>query len=512
MKITLISTATFPSDQGIRTISSVLKKEGHKVKIIFMAYSENYLEFYKIKELNQLLNLCKHSDIVGISSYASTAPRAIQVIKFLKKNLPDISFVWGGVHATISPESCINHVDIVCVGEGEKAIVELLQAIEKKKPIKNIKNLWIRENGKIIKNPIRDAIEKLDELPFADYDIEDHYILERHNLRKFREKDLGGGIFFLTGRGCPYGCTYCSNNLFNKLYKGKCKSIVRWHSADYMIKFILNLRERFKSLNYFDIRDDTFSLRPISQIKEFCEKYKKIVNMRFKCLGDPKTISEEKIKLLVDAGCSDIIIGIQGVERVNKEVYLRNQTDEEVIKAGNILNKFKNKLVIMYDVITCNPYESEEDILNMIRLLQKLPKPYFLSVNNLVFFPGSGLYDRAVNDSLVKKQVEASYKLNYWDRRKHILLKRKNIYLVLILNLMRGSVTKSRFGALPNSLINYLLKPEIIRKNKENHLLTYFVLSLVGVSDTIRERIAKQIFRSMPVNFKVWYDKVRYKV
>lgn len=82
MKITLISTATFPSDQGIRTISSVLKKAGHDVKIVFMAYSEDYNKLYNKKELNQLSLICKNSDLIGINSFVSTAPRAIQILKF----------------------------------------------------------------------------------------------------------------------------------------------------------------------------------------------------------------------------------------------------------------------------------------------------------------------------------------------------------------------------------------------------------------------------------------------
>ena len=105
----------------------------------------------------------------------------------------------------------------------------------------------------------------------------------------------------------------------------------------------------------------------------------------------------------------------------------------------------------MYDVITSNPYEEPEDIINMIKLLQKLPKPYYLSVNNLVFFPGSQLYRRAKKDSIIKTERDSASQLNYWDRSKHILLKRKNMYLVLILNLMRGSVTENRFGILPAS-------------------------------------------------------------
>ena len=59
--------------------------------------------------------------------------------------------------------------------------------------------------------------------------------------------------------------------------------------------------------------------------------------MRFKCLADPKTVSEEKIKLLVEAGCTDIIIGIQGSEQTNLNIYHRNQKDEEVLRAARIL-------------------------------------------------------------------------------------------------------------------------------------------------------------------------------
>jgi radical SAM superfamily enzyme YgiQ (UPF0313 family) len=327
---------------------------------------------------------------------------------------------------------------------------------------------------------------------------------------KFSEEDLDGAIFFLTGRGCPHGCDYCSNSLLNELYKGKRKKIVRWHSVDYIIEGILKLKKQFPTLSYFDIRDDTFSLRPIEQIKEFSEKYKQKVKMRFKCLGDPHTITDEKIKLLVDAGCTDIIIGIQGTERVNKEVYHRYQSDKQVLDAAKVINKCKNKLTVMYDVITCNPYEKPQDVIDMIRLLQKIPKPYFLSVNNLVFFHGSKLHERAVKEGIIKSEKDSAVTLNYWDRSAHILLKRKNMYLVLILNLMRGVATEKRFGILPNSLINYLLKPNRVRQNLKNPFLTLFILKFVSFYDLIREHILKPFYRSLPTSFKVWYDKSRY--
>ncbi len=515
MKISLISTSTFPSDQGIRTISSVLKKAGHDVKLIFMTLSENYSKNYTKLELLQLSKIVKDSKLIGISSYASTARRAYQISNFLKNKF-EIPIIHGGVHATISPEKAIKHSDMVCVGEGEGAIVELANSIENNGSVDKIKNLWINKNTesgkKTIKNPVRNLIDNLDELSFPDFEISTHHILEKGNIRKFKEEDLAGQIFFLTGRGCPYGCYYCSNSHFNELYKGKRKKILRWHSPEYIIKGIIYMKKKFPSLGYFDIRDDTFSLRPLKDIKKFCNLYKKKINMRFKCLADPKTISDEKIKLLVDAGCTDIIVGIQGSERTNLEIYHRNQTDKDVLNAGKILNKYKNKLAVMYDVITCNPYEKPKDILSLIRLLQKIPKPYYLSVNNLVFFPGSKLYQRAINDKTIRNEKDSASQLNYWDRSKHILLKNKNIYLNLIFNLMRGPATEKRFGIMPNFVLNWLLKEKRIKKYTKNQFLPSLATRVLYVFDLIRERILKPTYRSMPVSFKIWYDKIRYHV
>ena len=75
-KITLISTCTYPSDQGIRTISSVLKKAGYDVKIVFMTLSEDYSRNYDKSELSPLKELCKNSLFIGINAFASTAERA----------------------------------------------------------------------------------------------------------------------------------------------------------------------------------------------------------------------------------------------------------------------------------------------------------------------------------------------------------------------------------------------------------------------------------------------------
>lgn len=509
MKVALISTSTYPSDQGIRHVSSMLKGRKHYVKVFFLSAAENYSKKYSKKVLAQLYDMCKDFDIIGISSYASTSVRAIQVVNHLKGlNKP---IIWGGIHATISPDKCIEHVDLVCVGEGEYTMLELLDKLEKNQDITDIPNLWVRKDDKIYKNEIRKLVEDLDSLPPPDYDLEDHYILERNKIVPFEERHLNGMIFFQTERGCPNACAYCSNNLLRKLHTGKGK-LIRFNSMDYAIKEMVRLKKKFKTLGVFDIRDETLFARPLSDFQEFSRGYKKEVGIRFKCLADPPTMDEQKLALLVDAGLTDIIIGIQGSERVNFEVYKRYITDTQVFKAAQILNRYKDKVAIMYDVITTNPYETPDDITNLINLLIKLPKPYYLSVNNLVFFFGTPLYDKAIQDRVIRVKKDSAFDLNYWDRWKHIRLKKKNAYLNLVLNLMRGPCTDKRYGLIPYFILSRLIKPNVVEYNLKHKSLTYFVGFFVQIFDFMRENIAKPLYRSTPTSFKVWYDRVRYRV
>ncbi len=514
MKITLISTSTFPADQGLRTISACLKRANHEVKMIFLPYSEDYSKLYTKEVLDQLIMNSKGSSLIGINALASTSKRAEQLIHlFEAQNMP---VIWGGPHPTFFPEECFKLCNMICIGEAEEAFIELAENLEKNQDITRIKNLWIRENGKESKNPVRPAPKGLDILAHPDYGIENHMILENNKLISFEERHLGGMIFFQTQRGCPLACSYCTNHILRDLYKEN-SSILRSHSVDYVIEELSRLKNKFKSIQVFDIRDETFLVRPLPWIKDFAERYKKEVGIRFKCLAEPASmsaegISEEKIRLLVNAGLTDIIIGIQsGSDNINFNVYKRFITSSQVIKCAEVVNKFKDKLTVMYDIMASNPYEEKEDVLASIDLIKKLPKPFYLSVNNLIFFEGTPLYERAIKDNIIKDGKDSASNLNYWDRWQHIRLKKKNAYLNLILNLMRGKVTERKYGLLPSKLLGALTTEKAINFNHKHKVLTDMAGRFVQLADYSRENIAKPMYRSMPVSIKLWYDKVRYK-
>ena len=516
MKITLLSTSTHPSDQGLRTLSACLKREGHQVKMVFLPLQENdYSSTYSPEIVEQIDKVIEGSGLIGIGAMSSTSTRAIHLIKhYESKGIP---VVWGGPAPTFFPEKCFQNCNIVAVGECEHSLMELAKKLETKEDISTIANLYIRLNNQEYKNPVRSPVNDLDELAHPDYDIEEQLILENGKLIPFEERFLAGIIYFQTERGCPQACSFCTNNILRDLYKGKSDRL-RTHSVNYVIEELSRMQKKFPSIGAFDLRDETFTIRNIEWIREFSQKYiASKIGIRLKCLAEPASmaaeqISEEKIKLLVDAGLTDIIIGIQsGSDKLNFEVYNRFITKKQLLKTAQVLNKFKDKLTVMYDVISCNPYESTQDIIDTIQLVLELPPPYFLSVNNLIFFEGTPLYKRALQDGHIKSETDTAEMLNYWDRWQHIKLKKKNPYLNLVLNLMRGVATTKRIGLLPRKTIKKLISDSTLQFNLKHELPTYTVGSMVQVLDYMRENLAKPIYRKASPEFKQWYDKRRYK-
>ncbi len=515
MKITLISTSLFPGDQGLRTISACLKREGHDVKMLFLPLFGEYSALYSDEIVKSVKEEVKDSKLVGIGSMASTTKRAVQLIKEIEgMNIP---VIWGGPHPTFFPEDCFKYCNIVCVGEAEYSFNEIAEKIENNEDYSKVKNLWIRKDGKEIINPVGSPVQDLDWLAPPDFEFKDQKILENNKLIQIQEHHLGGVYYYQTERGCPQACSYCTNNILREIYKGK-SDILRTHSVDYVIKELKRVKELFPSIGVFDIRDETFLIRNIEWLKDFSEKYQKEIKMRFKCLSEPASMgiekmSTEKIKVLIDAGLTDIIIGIQsGSDRLNMKLYNRFISANQVVKCAQVVNKFKDRLSVMYDIITCNPYETKDDILDTIKVLMKIPKPYFCSVNNLIFFQGTPLYKKAVEDGLIKDGFEDSAsELNYWDRWKHIKLKKKNAYLNLVLNMMRGRCSDRRYGVIPTWMLKILINDKIVNFNLKFIAPTYIAGTMVQFIDFLRESVAKPIFRMMPTSFKVWYDLIRFK-
>jgi len=482
MKIALISTDLYIYSHGVRAISAYLKKHGHQTIILSMSLPQikseegntdlDYKKGYSSQVLNDMIKVVHNCDIIGVSSMASTSFRAIQIINKLKELKKPV--VWGGIFPTTFPEYCIKRCDIICVGEGELALLELVNKLESKQSYHNIQNLWLKtSDGQIIKNSVRNYID-VNLIPIQDYNLDSNFILEKYKrITKLAEKHIGTWLYYHSMRGCAFSCTYCCNCELQKIYQGKGEKI-RKRAVDLVISDLVALTEKFPKVKHIWFTDDDINLRTTEEIKDFAIKYKEKVNLPFRTYMTPTTVNEEKLKTLIDAGLIQIEMGVQtGSDRLNKEIYGRNILNKDVLKAANLINKFRNKMwPPSYQIIITNPYEKQQDVLDTINLLKQIPKPHYTHTFGLVFFPGTPLYHMAVRDGIIKRYEDSAYDIDYMDFYHHLRIKDKNLYLNSILCLINPYSNNWREGLIPNFLFKYFLKPHNINYFKEHKKLT----------------------------------------
>jgi radical SAM superfamily enzyme YgiQ (UPF0313 family) len=327
-------------------------------------------------------------------------------ITSLLKEKFQIPVIWGGVHVTIKPEECLQHADYICIGEGEHAIVMLLQhmKVRGKDIPPEIPHVWFKENGEVRKQPLTPPEINLDRLPFQKYLPEYFYGYHKGRVYNFAEKQrlfrkyaLYGGTchMMLTTRGCPFHCSYCGNSALIKVYGKK----VRERSVRDVIRELREVKKNPYVL-YINIQDDCFLTHSREWVREFCSQYKKYINLPFLVRVIPSMMDRDKLFLLRDAGLSWIVMGIQtGSDRVNFDVYNRKIRFSSVEETAGIIAE--TRAAPFYEMIVDNPYETEEESIETIDKMSKLKKPYTISVAHLTFFPGTALAGKAIQDNIV---------------------------------------------------------------------------------------------------------------
>jgi anaerobic magnesium-protoporphyrin IX monomethyl ester cyclase len=414
---------------GVRSLAACLKRAGHQVQLLFLANAgekdDSNRYFYPDYVGDQVISLCKKSKLVGLSFLSSGFHRARQLTERLKNEL-DLLVIWGGIHATVEPEQCLNYADGVCRGEGEAALVELVQRLDAGQDFYVTQNFCFKKDGQIISNPVRPLLQDLDALPFLDYDLAgDHFALVEKRKEfypldkallldfitpKWHRADIGDKPVYSTmaSRGCPHTCAYCFHSIYKPMYPRQ--RYIRRRSPENIIeelKQFINLYD-FQGIIWFS--DDDFTAASTGQIKEFSELYKRKIGLPFFCLGSPTTLNEPKMEYLTEAGLQFFEYGIQTGSTKTKKFFNRSFSSEQIISDCKIINKFKDKIPLpYYDFILDSPCETVEDKVETLNLILELPKPYHLALASFRYFPGSVLYETAKKDGLITIETQQLY-------------------------------------------------------------------------------------------------------
>jgi len=411
MHVSLIISATIGDSYGFNMVASQLKKlKPHNVEVQQFYLWHKFDEYYPQKVLDELISLCKEADLIGISLLSSGYRNAVQITKAIRKNI-DCPVIWGGKHPTIDPEDCIKYADMICISEGEDTLYELVKNLNAGVSFDKIEGLWIRKNSQIIKNKLRPLVFNLDRFIFPDYSLDNKFVFDKSEMRirPLKRNDVSSINFYPTmiTRGCPYFCTFCVNSTDKRL------RTMRWRGSDNVLAEIKGFLALYPEVKNIFFRDDCLSEMSLEYINDFCEHYKKEIGLPCSLSGILATSKdlEEKVSLLTDAGFTNFKLGIQsGCERVRRKVYARVKETDEVIKEAVSIMHAKNKGKICYYMITDNPYETEEELVQSIRFTSRLPRPFSLSLFSLDFYPGTYLYNKALKDNYIKDKEETLQK------------------------------------------------------------------------------------------------------
>jgi radical SAM superfamily enzyme YgiQ (UPF0313 family) len=352
---------------------------------------------------------------------------AIQVTKKIRENC-DALVIWGGTHPTIRPEECLDYADMVCIGEGEETLIELTRKIQNKQNYYETEGMGFNNKGKKIINKFRElagsgrsAIKSLDHLPFQDHDYKSHFVMKNRNIVKLnlelvKKLRLNQIYQTQTTRGCPFACTFCINNTYLAMHPHQ--KPIRKRSVDNIISELKQVKNNSPFTKIIAFDDDAFFIIPLKEIKDFSIKYKKYIDLPLVITGaTPSTLTKEKLSSLVDAGLVGVRMGIQTAGEKTKKLYKRPHSNWEVEKAVRMVNDFSH-VKAFYDIILDNPWETDEDIIETLMFLSKLPTPFEVSGFSLVFFPGTALYRKAKEEGIVKDDLNDVYRKYFREPKK----------------------------------------------------------------------------------------------
>lgn len=428
MKMTIITLQEDINAYGVRCLSSALRARGHETRLVFLGkmsrsqgnvtlWSQDALD-YGPRALEQLVDLCADSDLIGFSLMTLYFKDTARISDLLRARL-NKPIVWGGIHPTSCPEECLSHADILCLGEAEETIVDVAERFDS---LESVPGLWFKRDGGTVRTPRRLPPEDLDALPHPDNSCVEHYVHHDGEIRPLTRElfvsRLGGHYMTINARGCPLRCTYCCNSLLGAKFKW---TSVRAKSVPRIIDELKEVTAAYPEIDGIKFSDDAFGDLPLEYICEFSGAYGREIGLPLGIPGfSPMNLTEEKLTPLIDAGLVYIRLGIQsGSARVRK-LYGRPDTNAQIVNAVLLVNKYRDRIRrFKLDVITDNPWETEEDVIETIRLLLQLPKPYVLALFSLTFLPATPLYHKAKREGLLSDEDGMVYRKHFYgvDRR-----------------------------------------------------------------------------------------------
>lgn len=489
---------------GISQLSAIAKAHGHDVHLAFSpSLFHDRFNFYNPRlaayfdDRKDVIATIERQrpDVLAFSPLTGTYQWMLGIAKDVKELCPDVHVVFGGAHTSAVPEVVLSQpcVDYVCVGEGDMAFPTILKVIEQGGPDGPVVNTRYKlSDGRIVVGPQTGFIQDLDALPFFDKPLWEEYIY------------IGDSYQTVTSRGCPYRCTFCSNNFFAHLPQEKRGRYVRHRSVAHVMGELRAAKRRYR-LRYIKFEDNIFTVDK-KWLREFLYHYKKDIGVPFDCMTHPQYVGEEVARWLYEAGGRYVQMGVQSLdEGFKSRVINRHERNAQIEKAIEAMNKYKIHVKVHHMFgLPGEPLDAQE----MAREFYALRPPYRIQTFWTNFLPGTEMVLQAQELGLITtediRKLNTGIECNFYhnsdrvrDPRTRRLYKAYNVLFKLIPVMpcfLRRRLRAKHFVWLPSFLCSWMsfmtdAVSGLMRMNPEHmtyarhylyHILRFFVKTKMG--------------------------------
>lgn len=482
-------------NNAVRVLAAELRRRGHHVaEVYFKDWISNHLDPARPEELEAFVDVLRREGVqlVGLSIRASAYYETARLLTRAVHEKLDIAVLWGGMHATVAPQTC-DEADLLLQGEAELALGDLADRLARGDDISDAPNTWTRQpDGTFRKNPLRPLVTDLDLLPYRDYTTHAHKYFIWHDTVTQGDPMHGDPVFQMMGsRGCIYKCSYC----YNSTYKADIYPEQKWYrvrSPASMIDEIVQARTHWpmRSIRF----DDEVFFFKRDWLAEFCERYKRDVGLPFDIFIEPKLVTEERMRMLRDAGLQAVNMGVQASERVTGHLYDRRVKNSTVADCAAIFHKLgiRGHFQLIFD----DPATTEEDHRKLFELIDEFPRPFDLYLFSMTVFPGSELNNKLIEAGTISPyEVEGHNVRTFYQHRVNLKYPRPvedTFWISLIAMQSKDFV--------PRPLLRALAKSRFLRKHpwpliQLSHATNYVKMGSIAAKMTLKGEMTPTLVR-----------------
>jgi len=387
-------------NSGVRLLSAILRREGVRVhEIYFKDWANNRVRSPSDREIELLLREIRRvdPDLVGISVRASAFHRMARTITERIRTRLDVPVMWGGMHPTSCPEDAATVADLVCVGEAEETIREFVHRLRQGEGVHEIPGLWLHTAEGLQRNGASRLAQDLDRLPPRDFHSRDKAFVNAGRVVRGDPCEREPTYLLMASRGCPFpSCSFCSNSVIDRVAPGQ--RYYRLRSMDHVLEEIRYAREHLPDLRRVRFDDEEF---PVERgwFDAFCERWSAETGLPFEVHMDPRVVTQERLSRLKAAGLDTVFMGIQNTAKINRDLYCRDVSDEQVLRAAAAIHDAGIRAA--YQVILDDPVSDSADKGQLLDLLLRLPRPFEMVLFSLAVYPGSSLAEDLLGRGLI---------------------------------------------------------------------------------------------------------------